>query len=160
MKIIVLKMLICFCFYLLGAYATTDILRLLRGKKDTEHSVSGRGCFCPVCGVEIHLYEQIPIFSYLFKRGRCKKCNARIPVANFILEVVIFIYMAGVSLISDFSMGAYGLCILYYETVKVLMILHYGRRKNRFWRNLMGSFGLNAVLFALLGFLFLVKNIV
>ncbi len=160
MEIIIIKIAICFCFYILGAYATTDILRLVKGKKDTEHSVSGRGCYCPICGVKIHLYEQIPIFSYLFKKGRCKKCSSRIPAANFYLELIIFIYMSGVSLIADFSMEAYGLCILFYEAVKAMMLLYYGRRKTQFWKNLLESLLLNMAIFALLGFLFLVKNIV
>ena len=83
MEIIFLKSMIVFSFYILGAYATTDILRLLKGGKDTEMEVSGRGCFCPVCSVEIYLYEQIPIFAYLVKKDVVKSVSRRYLLPTF-----------------------------------------------------------------------------
>ena len=160
MEIIFLKSMIVFSFYILGAYATTDILRLLKGGKDTEQEVSGRGCFCPVCGVGIKLYEQIPIFAYLLKKGRCKGCGSKIPAANFLLELGIFSYMTIICILADFNRQSFFVCVIVYEALKAVMILHYGRRADKFFLKLIKSFSLNVVIFSLIGFLFLLRNIV
>ena len=33
---------------------------------------------CPLCGHKIRFYENIPILSYLFLRGKCSSCKIRI----------------------------------------------------------------------------------
>ena len=157
---ILIEITIIFCFYILGAYATTDILRLLKGGKDTEHTVSGRGCYCPICGVEIKLYEQIPIFAYLVKKGRCKKCGSKIPAANFYLELGVFAYMTTVCVLAKFSLQSFVVCILAYEALKAVMILHYGKRETAFGKNLMKSLWLNLWIFLLIAFLFFLRGIV
>lgn len=160
MERLFLKIAICFCFYILGAYATTDMLRLLKGGKDTEKEVSGRGCFCPVCGVRIYLYEQIPIFSYLLKRGHCTKCGSKIPAANFFLELGVFAYMTTICILAKFSIQSFFVCIIVYEALKVILVLHYGRRKDAFVKNLLKSLWLNVWIFLLIAFLFFLHGIV
>ena len=50
------------------------------------------------CGYQLKWYDLVPLFSYLFLRGRCRKCGARISIqypiieaANGILYVLIFL---------------------------------------------------------------------
>jgi leader peptidase (prepilin peptidase)/N-methyltransferase len=50
------------------------------------------------CGYQLKWYDLIPLFSYLFLRGRCRKCGTRISIqypiieaANGILYVLIFL---------------------------------------------------------------------
>ena len=47
-----------FALYILSAFSTTDILRLLCG---CETSILSPSCFCPQCGRRILLRHQIPI---------------------------------------------------------------------------------------------------
>lgn len=43
---------------------------------------------CEICNHIIPLYFNIPIISYLFLKGRCRYCNSKIRVENFIIEVL------------------------------------------------------------------------
>ena len=53
---------------------------------------------CMSCGHKLQWYELVPLFSYLFQKGRCRKCKAKLSVqyplveaANGILYVLIFL---------------------------------------------------------------------
>ena len=43
---------------------------------------------CPACGHGIVWYENIPVLSYLFLRGRCSACGVAIPVRYPVVELV------------------------------------------------------------------------
>ncbi|HEX7812766.1 MAG TPA: A24 family peptidase [Burkholderiales bacterium] len=43
---------------------------------------------CPHCGHRIRAYENVPIVSYLFLRGRCAGCRARISIRYPVVEAV------------------------------------------------------------------------
>lgn len=143
-------------FYLLGAYATTDMIRLVSG---SDLSVGQKGCFCSHCGRKIPLWEQIPVFSYIFLGGKCKGCREKIPSANFLLELVVFSGMALLSFRTDFGFFGLWCCVLYYEAVKFFYVLYKGRCME-FEKNLAQSFASNTVLFLLLLFLFFVRNVI
>ncbi len=42
---------------------------------------------CPECGHELGFIDLIPLFSWLFLRGRCRRCKAKIPVRYFLAEL-------------------------------------------------------------------------
>lgn len=42
---------------------------------------------CPSCGHLVQWYENIPVLSYLFLRGRCSACKARISVRYPVVEL-------------------------------------------------------------------------
>lgn len=55
---------------------------------------------CMQCGYQLKWYDLFPIFSYLFLRGKCRKCKAKISVQyplvealNGILYVVVFAFI-------------------------------------------------------------------
>lgn len=43
---------------------------------------------CPVCGRTLGIPDLIPVLSYLFLRGRCRGCGARIPVRCLFTELL------------------------------------------------------------------------
>lgn len=43
---------------------------------------------CPHCGHQIAWYENIPVLSYLFLRGRCAKCKKPISLRYPVVELV------------------------------------------------------------------------
>jgi leader peptidase (prepilin peptidase)/N-methyltransferase len=52
---------------------------------------------CPSCGHQITWYENIPVLSYLFLRGKCSACATRISVRYPLVELVtgsLFLYCA------------------------------------------------------------------
>lgn len=42
---------------------------------------------CEHCNHTLKWYELIPIFSYLFLRGKCRECHKKIPIYEFICEI-------------------------------------------------------------------------
>ena len=73
--------------FLLGAalfsFMNVVAWRLPRGK----NPLTGRS-FCPQCGAALTAGDLVPVFSWLFLRGRCRHCGARIPVRYFLVEVL------------------------------------------------------------------------
>lgn len=49
---------------------------------------SGRS-HCNSCGKKLSFFELIPVLSYLFLKGRCKKCKVKIGVKHLITEIVM-----------------------------------------------------------------------
>lgn len=42
---------------------------------------------CPNCRSQIALYNNIPVFSYLFLAGKCHNCKKKIPTRDFLIEI-------------------------------------------------------------------------
>ena len=61
------------------------------------------GSACPHCNYKIKWYENIPVFSYLFLKGRCSSCSDSISKSYPIVELIT----AAVTLMlySNFSIG-------------------------------------------------------
>ncbi len=51
-------------------------------------SISKSRSHCPSCDKLIFWYENIPVFSYLFLRGKCSGCGTRISIQYPIVELV------------------------------------------------------------------------
>ena len=43
---------------------------------------------CDNCGHVLKWYENIPVFSYIFLKGKCSKCGNRIGLFSFVYEIV------------------------------------------------------------------------
>ncbi len=50
---------------------------------------------CPHCGSDIKPYDNIPVLSYLFLRGRCRSCSKPISVQYPIIEVITGLLFLG-----------------------------------------------------------------
>ncbi len=44
--------------------------------------------YCPKCNHELAFWDMIPILSYVFLKGRCKYCKAKISPRYFMIEIV------------------------------------------------------------------------
>ncbi len=150
------RLAILFTFYIIGAFATTDILRLLKG---SSISVSDPECFCPICGSKIPLCDQLPVVSYFFNRGKCRSCHSKIPLSNLFLEIFLCFFLSLIALFTGFSYGGLLLCILFYQFIKLLFLFRYGVRKKDFAKNLCLSIFHNLILFGLLAFLFFLEHL-
>lgn len=49
---------------------------------------------CPSCMQKISPFALIPIFSFLFLRGKCSKCKAKIPYRYLIIELSMALFFA------------------------------------------------------------------
>ena len=68
---------------IIGSFLTVCIYRLPRG----QSIVTPRSA-CPTCGKTIKWYENIPVLSFIFLRGRCNNCQTSIPYRYPIVELV------------------------------------------------------------------------
>jgi len=66
-----------------GSFLNVVIHRLPRGLS-LIHPPSS----CPQCGRRIKFYENIPLLSYAFLRGKCRGCGAKIPVSYPLVEAL------------------------------------------------------------------------
>ena len=61
-----------------------------QGEKPSEEppDLVFRGSHCPKCGHDIRWYENIPVFSYLFLRGKCSGCGTTISAQYPLIEAL------------------------------------------------------------------------
>ena len=57
-------------------------------EESSSYSLHSPRSACPHCGHKIGALENIPLLSYLFLRGKCKKCHAGISMRYPIVEAV------------------------------------------------------------------------
>ena len=82
-----------------GSFSNVCIHRLPNNK-----SVSRGRSYCPSCKKQIRWYDNIPIFSYVFLKAKCRDCSAKINVKYLLVELICalsfvwFFYLFGLSL--------------------------------------------------------------
>jgi leader peptidase (prepilin peptidase) / N-methyltransferase len=79
---------------ILGSFATVVAHRVPRG----ESIVGGRSR-CPSCEATIAAYDNLPIFSWLLLRGRCRRCGGRISARYPLTELTMAALFAATVLI-------------------------------------------------------------
>ena len=67
-----------------GSFLNVVIYRLTVKGKFFEKSRS----YCPKCGAELKWYHNIPVFSYVFLRGRCAFCKEKISPRYPLVELL------------------------------------------------------------------------
>ncbi len=60
---------------------------------------------CPSCGRELGFVDLIPLLSWLFLRGRCRRCKAKIPVRYFLAELFFAALTVACLLRFDLTVG-------------------------------------------------------
>ncbi len=76
--------LVIFAFgAVVGSFLNVCILRL----PNRESVVTPRS-HCPQCKTPIRFYDNIPLFSYLLLRGRCRACHERISARYLFVELL------------------------------------------------------------------------
>ena len=76
---LILIFFIGICF---GSFANVCIYRLPKNKQ----AITGRS-FCPKCKKIIKWYDNIPLFSFLLLRAKCRRCTKSIPLQYFLVEL-------------------------------------------------------------------------
>ncbi|MBQ4095728.1 MAG: prepilin peptidase [Oscillospiraceae bacterium] len=78
----------------IGSFLNVCIYRLPK-----EESLTKQNSHCMTCGAQIKRYDLIPVFSWLFLRGKCRSCGAKISpryciveALNGIIYVLVFMY--------------------------------------------------------------------
>lgn len=66
-----------------GSFANLVINRTIKGI-----SIVSPPSHCDSCGHRLHPLDLVPIFSFIFLKGRCKYCKAEIPKENLLVEII------------------------------------------------------------------------
>jgi leader peptidase (prepilin peptidase) / N-methyltransferase len=74
----------------IGSFLNVCIYRL-----PIDKSIVWPASACPSCSRELAWYENVPIISWLFLRGRCRTCGERISVRYPIIELLTAVMCAG-----------------------------------------------------------------
>ncbi len=67
---------------------------------------------CPHCGHQLSWYENIPVFSWLALRGRCRSCKAPISVQYPLVELVTALLCVACVWQFGFGWQGFGACLL------------------------------------------------
>ncbi|MEO8157236.1 MAG: A24 family peptidase [Betaproteobacteria bacterium] len=65
-----------------------DVAKQVRSTDAGRYNLMTPASTCPQCAHKIRAYENIPIISYLFLRGRCSSCKALISMRYPIVETI------------------------------------------------------------------------
>lgn len=94
-----MELLISFLFGIaLGSFLNVVILRLPK-----DESVVFGPSHCPTCKNELRAWHNLPIFSWLFLRGKCAFCNTKISAQYPIVELLSGLILLALSIKFGFS---------------------------------------------------------
>lgn len=81
-----MELIIYFLIFIMGSFFgsffTLAVYRIPL-KQDITHKHS----YCPNCNHKLGTFDLIPIFSYIFLKGKCRYCNTKIRPRYFLLEI-------------------------------------------------------------------------
>ena len=76
-----------------------------------------RRSFCPACKKQLKWYQNIPLLSWLFLRGRCANCGSQIAFRYFVVELVTALLFLAVWLQSPWPIA-----LAYWVFVSLLIV--------------------------------------
>ncbi len=98
----------------IGSFLNVCIYRLPESK-----SIVHPRSMCPNCGTLIRFYDNIPILSYVWLRGKCRHCHTRISFRYPVIELLSGLFAAGVFLKYGISLEA----AVYYVFMATLLVI-------------------------------------
>lgn len=83
-----------------GSFFTLAVYRI-----PLHQNITTKRSYCPNCNHKLSFFDMIPVFSYIFLRGKCRYCHKKIRIRYLLLEIlsgVVFVLFA-VSIKLDIS---------------------------------------------------------
>jgi leader peptidase (prepilin peptidase) / N-methyltransferase len=96
------QLLLCGTVFIFGAIVGS-FLNVCIARIPNGESVVHPPSHCPKCNATIAFYDNIPLLSYLFLRGRCRACGEQISPRYFIVELLMA--ALSVALYYQFGLG-------------------------------------------------------
>ncbi|MDD2389751.1 MAG: A24 family peptidase [Desulfobacterales bacterium] len=98
----------------IGSFLNVCIFRLPKSK-----SIVFPGSACPECGSPIHFYDNIPILSYVWLKGRCRHCNCPISFRYPMVELISGCFALCLFLTFGLSLES----LIYYLFITSLLVI-------------------------------------
>ncbi len=91
--------------FFLAGLLTGSFLNVLIYKIPRKIRIFKPYSICYACKNKSSLISNFPVIAYIFKRGKCKYCNEKIPVKNIIVEIITAVLFLVTYLIFSISIG-------------------------------------------------------
>ncbi|MBO0574846.1 prepilin peptidase [Clostridium botulinum] len=95
---------------IIGSFLNVCIYRIPKGE-----SIIYPPSYCEKCGVNIKLYDLIPVISYMILRGKCRCCKSKISLRDPLIELITGIL----------SLSIYYLCGLNLNFIKYIIFVSF-----------------------------------
>ncbi len=96
---------------IIGSFLNVLIYRIPRNE-----SILNPPSHCPVCRHRLKWYDMIPVFSYIFLRGKCRYCGAKISFRYPLIEALTGFAFVGIGL-------RYGWSLQFFEYITFSALL-------------------------------------
>ena len=101
----------------IGSFLNVCIYRIQRNQ-----SIIKPGSKCPACDHKLKYWENIPILSYLFLRGKCSDCNTRISLRYPLVELITSIVFLLLYYTFGYTIETFLFCILFCIVIIITFI--------------------------------------
>lgn len=91
----------------IGSFLNVCILRI-----PLKESVAKERSHCMSCGYQLAWYDMIPLFSYLFLGGKCRKCKSHISLQYPLVEALNGVLYVLIFLVNGWSIDSVIYCLL------------------------------------------------
>lgn len=98
---------------IIGSFLNVCIYRTPR-----RESIAFPASHCPICNTTLKWYDNIPLFSYILLKGKCRYCSSKISIQYPIVEVfnaIIYIIL--------FYYYSFSLDFMYYALISSVLII-------------------------------------
>lgn len=89
---------------IVGSFLNVVILRL----PNQDQSIIYPASHCPKCSSPLQWYENIPLLSYIFLKGKCSHCKVSIPLQYPLVELLMALLAAAIVFTFNLSFTAAG----------------------------------------------------
>jgi leader peptidase (prepilin peptidase)/N-methyltransferase len=82
-----------------GGMVTGSFVGVVAHRVPRGLSIVGPRSVCDSCGTQIAAYDNVPVLSWLLLRGRCRNCDARIPLRYPLVELAVGVAFAATAIV-------------------------------------------------------------
>ena len=116
-----LEAIFAFAIFLFGL-AFGSFLNVVIYRVPRQKSVVLPHSACPSCGTAIAPYDNIPVFSWLWLRGRCRKCKTRISARYLLVELLTGVLFLAIFLEFGPTLATLKYCIFVFLLLGLIFI--------------------------------------
>lgn len=115
------KILFTIWFFLLGS-AVGSFLNVLIYRLPRKESILFPSSRCPSCNHKLAPKDLVPIFSYIFLKGKCRYCRAKISIRYPLVETLTAIFFALSFWVYGWSFHCFKILILFSFLLPIFFI--------------------------------------
>lgn len=112
----------------IGSFSNVVIYRVPLIQESTQNvTLSYPPSHCPECKASLRIKDNIPLLSYVLKKGHCTYCYTKIPIDYFLVELLTVVFYIAICLTSHSGiMHAISNCLMvsFFIVIAIIDIKH------------------------------------